>query len=113
MAIAKKGSRIIVIDGVRYRWRVSPDDGFMDLVAEHASAPGQRLSVQIDYEDERRPIGKGAFATKQGRSIDPGTVHVVILSAIAQGWDPESRGPPLRFRFQGDQLIPWEVWRGR
>lgn len=43
MGLAKRGTRRLVVDGVAYRWVVSPDDGYMVLVAEpppRGVAPG-------------------------------------------------------------------------
>lgn len=57
MALAKKGSRRITVDGVLYRWVLSPDDGYMVLVTESADASGQRLEAFFRYHDAR--AGRG------------------------------------------------------
>ncbi len=53
MGLAKKGSRTLRVENAEFRWVVSPDDGFMRIVIERGDEPGQRLSVQISYNDEQ------------------------------------------------------------
>ncbi|MBN1430285.1 MAG: hypothetical protein JXB07_18085 [Anaerolineae bacterium] len=50
MALAKKGSRLITVESVRYRWRVVPEDEptVGAIVVEMADAPGQQLKTQFD-----------------------------------------------------------------
>ncbi|MGW1989211.1 hypothetical protein [Embleya sp. NPDC001921] len=80
MAIAKKGTRIIVVDGERYRWVVSADSGSIVLVVERAEEEGQRLSTNFE----------------QSAVITPGVVAAVIEGAHRLGWAPEQRGTELR-----------------
>jgi hypothetical protein len=49
MSLARKGSRSIAVGGQKFRWAVSPDSGYMVLVAELADEPGQRLEAQVRY----------------------------------------------------------------
>lgn len=107
MALAKKGSRRITVDGVLYRWALSPDDGCMVLVAELAEGSGQRLEAFFQYHDLYEPAEAGALRiVGQRRSVSPGVVRKVILAALAGGWQPAQRG--LRsFRMQdADQVVP-------
>ena len=91
MALAKRGSRRITVEGVVYRWAVSPDDGFMVLVVERAEAPGQRLEAFFGYGDIREPDRAGTTRTVgQGCVIGPGVVRLVVLSALANGWRPDT-----------------------
>ncbi len=41
MGLARNGSRLITVNDIRYRWVVSPDDGFMVIVAEREDCDGQ------------------------------------------------------------------------
>jgi len=76
----KKGSSAIVVEAERYRWSVNPDSGYMTLVIEDASGKGRRLEVQKDYD----------------APITPGVVRDCILEARKLGWNPTSRGKPVR-----------------
>jgi hypothetical protein len=94
MALAKKGSRLISIDGVTYRWVVSPDSGYMVLVVETSDEPGQRLEAVFDYHYQRVELGSCFI---QGRAISPGIVRQVIVIALNRGWLPSKHGlPPFR-----------------
>lgn len=93
MALAKKGTRRISVDGQAYRWVVSPDDGYMVLVVELAENPGQRLIACFDYQDIFEPAGPGRWRIVGQRiSISPGVVRSVIEAALISGWRPSVPG---------------------
>jgi hypothetical protein len=110
MGLAKRGTRRIVVDGVNYRWVVSPDDGYMVLVVELADDPGQRLEAFFAYHDRpgvvQRSSGGVFRIVCQQRSIRPGVVRAVIQAALGRGWQPSQCGlPPFRFH-DADQVVP-------
>lgn len=83
MALAKKGSRVMTVDGARYRWVVAPnDEPGLGIVVEAADAPGQRMVTWVDH----------------GTTIAPWLVREAIVHALAQGWQPQARGPERVFR---------------
>ena len=82
MGLAKKGSREIDVDGVTYRWALSPDSGYAVLVAELYDGSGQRLEAQTTYGSE---VGHSAAVTPHG-------VAKTIRLALTEGWQPASRG---------------------
>lgn len=94
MALAKKGSRLMEVEDIRYRWTVSPDSGYMWLVVERESANGCRLLAMMEYNDAMGLDGR----SRQGRQITPATVRHHILSAMSAGWDPAAGGPPFTLR---------------
>ncbi|GAA2389811.1 hypothetical protein [Dactylosporangium salmoneum] len=81
MALRRKGSRTVVVDGRRYRWvitlRAEPVQG---VVVELAEGPASRL---VAYTNE--------FAV-----ITPGMVALGIRAALSAGWEPDMRGPDFR-----------------
>lgn len=91
MGLAKKGSSRITVDGADYRWVVSGNDGFLDLLVEHAEGHGQRLGIQFGYE----------FG-----DMTPGSVRRMIKSALEAGWTPTKRGKQMEFRLVDDRLVP-------
>jgi len=102
MALAKRSSRTITVDGARYRWAVSPDSGYMWLVVERADRPGQRLRACFAYHDFVQPDG---LVTGQLRPVSPGVVRAVVLHALANGWRPEQRGLKP-FQVDGEAVQP-------
>jgi len=75
MTLAKKGARLITVDGVRYRWVVAPnDEPGMAIVVERAEYPAQRMVTWVDH----------------GAVITPRLVARVIQRALDQGWTPGS-----------------------
>jgi hypothetical protein len=84
------------VDDVAYRWVVSGNDGFLDLVVEHVEGHGQRLCVQFDYD-----YGE----------MTPRSVRQVIFAALEAGWTPTNRDKQLEFRLVDDQLVPMQAIR--
>jgi hypothetical protein len=72
MALSKRNSRTIHIDGVEYRWAVSPDSGCMWLIVELAASPGQRIEALFDYHD--KPPAVDNHGSMQCRSISAGAI---------------------------------------
>ena len=87
MAIPKKGSRLITVDGKRYRWIVIPDDEHnLRAVIELADAPKQRIVTHIS----------------PGDIVTPAEVERIIRAALAQGWSPTQPGKQLAFTIVGN-----------
>ncbi len=108
MALAKKGSSLIIVEDMSYRWVVSANDGFMFLVVEAADENGQRLRACFCYHDNYEPENAGmSLIVGQRRSITPGVVREIVLTAIARGWQPSQRGLTA-FDLDGDQVVPLE-----
>jgi hypothetical protein len=77
MTLAPRGTRIIVVDGVVYRWTVAPDDEpGLGIVVEHAKAPGQRLAHWVDH----------------GTITSPRLVREAIVEGLRAGWAPTAKG---------------------
>lgn len=90
MAIARKGSRLITVDGVSYRWVVSEDSGYKVVVVQHGSGRGQRLEATTTYGDAGFP----------GLAVRPADVRRLIEMALEDGWAPDSDGPPFSGRYE-------------
>jgi hypothetical protein len=89
MGLAKKGTRLLTVEGARYRWKVAPaDEPGLGIVVEDAASPGQRMVTWIDH----------------GHTLSPWVVREVILHALSQGWKPQARGPELTFRLESSTL---------
>lgn len=99
MAIAKKGMRMITVDGERYRWVVAPSDDGLRIVVVGGDGNEQRMATWIEH----------------GVVIAPGLVAAVIRQALRHhGWTPWQRGKQLTLRCRdrapdpaGLRLITW------
>ncbi|MER7766866.1 hypothetical protein [Kitasatospora sp. NPDC096140] len=97
MALAKKGSRRIVVDGVEYRWRVSRkhwccdyDGGTLGYRVEDASSPGTTLVVETGRRAVLEPSPVPA------ELVLPREVAAGIRAALSDGWTPRSDGSPFK-----------------
>ncbi len=73
---------------------VSPDSGFMTLVVECASGKGQRMEMQLPYDD-----GYDDGPGRQGTKVASGLVGRAIGVAIRSGWAPALRAAPFKLEF--------------
>ncbi len=102
MGLAKKGTNKITVDGVAYRWVVSPDSGYMWVIVELSQESGQRLEAgAFPYDD--RPADCDAIAGDQiahrQNEITPHAVKKIIELALSKGWRPTLKGlPPFQLR---------------
>jgi len=117
MAIAKKGSRKIVVESRSFRWKVSGyrnvtnwryDSGIVDerfLAVSEQFGLGEVADIvfNIPIESYDDPVSKilikyygkvvsGFLGPEQLGSIKPGLISEVILECLSQGWDPGERG---------------------
>lgn len=99
MALARKGSRRIVVEGVAYRWRVSRQHWCCDLegttlgyAVEDAARPGTTLVVDTGRPTLRSPR---AVATEV---VMPWEVAEGIRCARTAGWTPAADGSPFVMR---------------
>jgi hypothetical protein len=50
MALPKKKSRTILIDSIKYRWLVGPNDGYNVFVAQKEGINGRIIEVYFDTD---------------------------------------------------------------
>lgn len=97
MSLPRSDSRRITVENERLRWVVSPDSGFMVLVAEAEHGQGQRLEATVTYgETEGAPQ----------LQITPRRVQRVIELALQGGWQPGQPGLPS-FRMDDAERRVW------
>ncbi|WP_153461210.1 hypothetical protein [Streptomyces kaniharaensis] len=95
MAMAKKGTRVIVVDGERYRWVVAPnDEPGLAIVVLHADVDGQRMVTWVEH----------------GVVVAPGLVAGAVRDALLHhGWTPRLRGRQLTLRCLGRNPNPADL----
>ncbi|MDE3725055.1 hypothetical protein PWG71_27045 [Nocardiopsis sp. N85] len=95
MALVRKGSRHIIVDGITYRWRVRHRPTYaqalcgtpMTFAVEPAEKPGRTLVVATQH-----PHPGAWLSMTPPASVTPAIVSVAIREALTQGWTPESPG---------------------
>ena len=96
MAIPQKGSRTIIVDGMRYLWRIRRKptycegafaDPFSVAVQREDLPSGSVLLLATSFPRPDNWLGR-AFQV-----VTPAMVAVSIKRALADGWRPERRGP--------------------
>jgi hypothetical protein len=96
MAIAKKGSRRIVVEAIPYRWTVRPRPTYAQALA------CGHLSFAVEMEKTGRTtlvVTVGAsrpdnWVASQSSVVTPSLVERAIRQALSQGWRPSERGSP-------------------
>ena len=92
MAIAKKGSRRITVDGIDYRWRANGDDVHYDQVAIRvAPEEGTGTTLLFHTSGEHRNTLSGYSHPV----VTPARVAEVIRLALLYGWRADEPGKPF------------------
>ena len=97
MALVKKGSRLITVDGITYRWRLRGRPTYeqalvhspLTYAVELADTPGTTLVITTDQPHPSNWFGS------QGSPVLPSQVADTIRTALTGGWTPERPGSPF------------------
>ncbi|MEV7288248.1 hypothetical protein AB0O01_27405 [Streptomyces sp. NPDC093252] len=97
MALVRRGSRRIVVDGTAYRWRLRSRPTYLQglvwspcmFAVEHADTPGTTLVVTTDQPHS------GNWCGRQAEPVLPSDVAQAIQLALHQGWTPTGPGSPF------------------
>ena len=77
MSLPRKKSRLITVDGVRYRWLVRETNAYPEAILYVELDTGPSNLLQLRY-----------YAYPQHPAITPGSVESSIRDALHKGWDP-------------------------
>ncbi len=97
MALVRKGSRLITVDGVTYRWRVRGRPTYaralcedpLAVAVEQAGCKGRVLLVRMSQDHPSNWFGTPAVP------VLPSTVAAIVRKALAEGWQPTQPGMAL------------------
>ncbi|MGA5821709.1 hypothetical protein ACPC54_28055 [Kitasatospora sp. NPDC094028] len=96
VALVRKGSRRIVVDGVEYRWRMSRKHWCCDYEGstlayrvEDAARPGTTLVVETGRPAPLEP------RLVPAELVLPAEVAAGIRAARSRGWTPDRPGAPF------------------
>lgn len=106
MAMPKKGSRLITVDGTVFRWRVrhrptySQGNGWSPLgfAVERAEKPGSVLVVSLPCARPDNRVGERTIA------IRPTLVDGCVRRAVEQGWNSARPGAAFPLTVTEDAL---------
>ncbi|MFC9650159.1 hypothetical protein [Streptomyces sp. NPDC056937] len=100
MALNKKGSRRITVDGIEYRWRIRRKPSYMQglcwtpmTYAVEAASGSQPGTVLIVTSGQAHPSNWVGVETEP---IRPAQVAASVREARDQGWDPTRGGSPFQ-----------------
>lgn len=94
MALVRKRSRQIVVDGTAYRWRLRGRPTYFQGLAwspctfavEHSDTPGMMLVVTTDQPHLSNWLGREA------EPVLPSDVAAAVRLALREGWTPTAPG---------------------
>ncbi|MEV7928158.1 MULTISPECIES: hypothetical protein [unclassified Kitasatospora] len=89
MTLRKKGSRLITIDEVVYRWRVH--GGVRCCIA----CAWGRSGFAVQRVDQMGPV---LLAATSAFPVVPSIVEAGVRTALDQGWQSTGAGPAFRLR---------------
>lgn len=100
MVLPKKGSRLIVVDGITYRWRVRGRPTYdqamcwrpLTYAVEHAENPGTTLVITTSRPHPSNWLDAPTSPVLPAEAAD------TVRTALNNGWDPCKPGPPFRWR---------------
>lgn len=106
MAMPKKGSRLITVDGTDFCWRVSHRPTYsqgnswspLTFAVERAEEPGGVLVVSLPCARPDNWSGERTIAVR------PVLVAGCVRRALDQGWDPGQPGPGFSLTVTEDEL---------
>lgn len=103
MAIPKKGSRTVTVNGVRYRWRIrsrptygeAAYTGGFSVAVERAEPPlGCVLLLAAPFPRQDNWLGHAS------KAVTPRMIASSIEGALARGWQPEHPGSAFEHPLQ-------------
>ncbi|GLX10481.1 hypothetical protein Misp03_74070 [Microbispora sp. NBRC 16548] len=106
VAIPRKGSRLITVDGVAYRWRIrrkptyDQGNGWSPLTfaVQPAEGPGRVLLVSLPF------VRPDAWLGERTMAVRPALVAAVVRMALGRGWGPWQAGPAVGLDVTEDDL---------
>ncbi|WP_193318966.1 hypothetical protein [Nonomuraea phyllanthi] len=106
MAMPKKGTRLITVDGTAYRWRVSHRPGHtggddlhpLTFAVERAEEPAGVLVVSLPCARADNRHGRRTIVVR------PLLVAGCVRRAVEHGWNPAREGPAFTFAISEEDL---------
>lgn len=109
MAFPKKGLKKITVDGVRYGYVVSGNDGWIDFYIGLLESNGEILTGKFSYHSISIPIFEGkdkfsGWSLHQRIRITPKTIRQVIEYGLKNGWRPHEKTGQMELGDMDDRI---------
>lgn len=108
MGLPKKRSRKIVVDTISYRYIITGNDDYIDLIIEQEDVQGQRMTVSFKYHSakmvEELESGEKIVSLTQRNQITPSVVKQTIQFGLENGWTPAQKGKEIRTNFIDNEI---------
>lgn len=106
MAITKKGSRRILVEGSAYRWAVRSRPTYAQALGQSPTSFAVELegigqTTLVVTLSTNRP---DAWIDSTASTVTPSTVERAICAALRQGWRPSERGTPYVLALSTSQV---------
>ena len=101
MAINRKRSRRVVIDGVAYRWLIRSRPTYNDLLLAVSHEEGPPLRVAVELEGSGGSVLMVTTDQVRGQdwqpagTVAPSDVARWVREALSAGWQPAKSGGPF------------------
>lgn len=105
MALPKKKSRTILIDNIKYRWLVGPNDGYNIFIAQKEGVSGRIIEVYFDTDINSYWVEFPNVDNLNVRIIKPKDAETIIRQALVLGRNSEECGKPLAYDLIDNKLI--------
>ncbi len=122
MALSKKRSRAITVNGIPLRyslsWSSSNDDGShnQNITVQHASGDGCYLNINGVYIWPEPMCSNVEVYEPDYLIITPKHIAKLIDKALEEGWQPTVKAPPYQFKAKNEYYrtdIPSHVLIGK
>lgn len=79
MAVSKKGSRNICVEGHDFKWRASGSDGWITVVLWPVKNEDSRVVASIDYHHDMKEVSEGHYASQSQLIVTSRVIRELIL----------------------------------
>ena len=105
---SSKGSHLIVVRNVEYRWRAAGNDGFIAIAIWPSNNIGPFIQSSLDYHETWLDNGDGSFSSKGDQIVVTNKIirRIIEHAIIKHHYDPQVKGKELRLQVV-DAVVHW------
>lgn len=106
---SSKGSRIIDVRGIEYRWRATGNDGYISIGIWPVNNSGAYIQGNLGYHERWINQGNGNQASAGNQIVITNRIvrRIIEHAIAAHSYDPQVRGNELNLRVL-DDVVKWD-----